>query len=311
MNNTDLTIFDPNAIIFLDYGNAFSEISSLTNSIAEGAFRQLQRSLANCKDRIVGPGNPFPPEFLAKIEQSNEKLGNNASLALVVYAEEDSNGALTSSASLDNLLEMAKTHRVILKSMNSGSLLGRRIRETSRENGGRLISQLYLAGHGSPDHILFGGKGFLDICPTLETQDLSEQDFDLMEKDAKIHLFSCRAGIQFAAALAKISKHRVQGAVEKVLDSLTVYDDQESNLISYNSKGESIMREFSPDGRSHILSVDEKKKTELFSGKYDRLSSMNTPDSLECLERMEEHGFGKVSLICQQLASQIKIDHNS
>ena len=217
--------------------------------------------------RLFTPISPFPKEFLEELEKYNQGKTGDVPLALILHSQADSNGAFSSPASWHLFLQIAKTHKVVLKMIDTGWFWGRKIRETAEEEG-RAIDLLYVAAHGHENYMQFGEFGLWNAHPAFRIANLSASDFSPLAKDATIILDSCDTGKHLASLMAILSKHTVLAPKKEIDAAQSVFCNP--HLLVYE-EGKQQMHAFLPDGSSQVLEGDRESCHPLFQEKLEYL----------------------------------------
>lgn len=237
----------------------------------------------------------FSKEFIEELEKSNREKPKDAPFALLLQAEADHNGVFSTSAHRHILLQIAKTHRVALKMINSGWFFGGKIREAEQEHGGP-IDLLYVSGHGDSDRIRFGEFGIWNFHPFLRIGDLEKPIFSSLANHAIIILDSCNAGKVLAPVLAATSERIVLASKFSFdpVDTIFHYSST-PRLLALGSENQPLMLSFSPSGGSQVLEENPETYQELFQDKLEyakKIAKQGVPAEQQTLARFFGLGRG-------------------
>jgi tetratricopeptide (TPR) repeat protein len=190
--------------------------------------------------------------FFKDFSKCNAKQSKEAPVAVVIMGKYDATELLCGSAQ-SLLLQIAKTHRVVLKSIGDASLFGKNIRESCSELG-KKASLLVVLSHGRSDFFRFGEDvpwykfGWIKR-PLFRKEDVHPEDFSMLTPDAKIILLSCASAKGIAKVLSIVSKRVVFAATEMLRTVDTCFcnwPNPEICVLSYNEKNEQHMNVFDP-----------------------------------------------------------------
>lgn len=194
--------------------------------------------------------------FFEDFSKCNAKQSKEAPAAVVVMGKYDATELLCASAQ-SLLLQMAKTHHVVLKSIDDASLFGKNIREGCSELG-KKASVLIVLSHGRSDFFRLGEDvpwykfGWIKR-PLYRKEDVHSEDFSMLAPDAKIILLSCASAKGIAKTLSIVSKRVVFATSEMLLAVNTCFynwPNSEICVLSYNEKNEQHMNIFDPSSLS-------------------------------------------------------------
>lgn len=269
-------------------------------AVSEGIFYQSigEGENQNKKYSVI---TPLTPEFLREVEDCNQEKPN-APLALVLRAGSDNNQILSSPASRQIILQIAKTYRVAIREVQIVSHFGRAIRDASE---GEPIRLLYIFAHGNTDFMEFGEKE----TEHYTIDKLHPSDFEPLAEDAPIMLYSCLTGIKLAPRMAEVSRRIVQAPIDTISDVATIFcSSNPPKFLSYDENGVSLVRQFHPSGAFEKMKIDKPMKEELFSEKSEyifKLASKGDRDAQYALGRMFQKGIG-VSLCLESAENWIR-----
>ncbi len=200
--------------------------------------------------------------FFGRIEKFNVAKEEEAPVAVVIKASHDANGMFSAAPVQSLLLQIAKTHKVAIKTIDDAKQFGEAIREVySRE--GKKPSLLFILAHGYPDRLQFGrqslwGKFWKE--PFYQKNHIFPEDFQLLSPKAEIVLYSCNAGLGIAQAISNISGkpvHAPMGALWDTKTCLQNWPTQGVRVVSYNEKNQQHMCCFMPGKLPSLLSTGE------------------------------------------------------
>ena len=180
----------------------------------------------------------YPDYFWRDLEQMNAKHQNDAPIALILRAEKQiGDGAIAPPLSHPEqaaILQIAKTHRIALQTINHGAAIGQKIRETAQITG-KNPQILMISAHGTPEEIILGNETIWDSLPfvskiwnrTYGIADVKAEDFSFLASDAQIFLHACDTGSlqiekNLAETIADVSKRTVWAPAEKLLNLRTL-----------------------------------------------------------------------------------------
>ncbi|MDP1609082.1 MAG: tetratricopeptide repeat protein [Chlamydiales bacterium] len=226
---------------------------------------------------LFTPAVSFPKGFLEELEKNNRGKPVDAPLALILFSQPKVNDeAFYSSSTLHVFLQIAKTHRVVLKMIDMGWLFGRRIKQTALEQG-RQIDLLFVSAHGTPTSLNFGQFGCWNRYPIFRLSDLKSSDFSPLSEKATIVLASCYTAEILAPIMTAIAKRTVLASKEQINLVESVFCDR--HLLVYK-KEQPLMYEFSPNMSPRVLGEGKRSLyKELFQEKHNYITkAANTGD---------------------------------
>ena len=167
----------------------------------------------------------YPDYFWRDLEEMNAKHRRDAPVALILKAEaEIGAGAIApplSHPDQASILQIAKTHRVVLQIINQSAAISQAIQKTAIDTG-KPPKILMIIAHGTPDEITLGNASIWDSLPyiskiwkrTYGILDVRAQDFSFLAPDAQIFLHACDTGSlqsekNLAEMIADVSKRTV------------------------------------------------------------------------------------------------------
>ncbi|MGB7129112.1 MAG: tetratricopeptide repeat protein [Candidatus Rhabdochlamydia sp.] len=189
--------------------------------------------------------------FLTKLDESNTNKNDSAPVALTIKAKYDVNNIFSSAPAQSWLLQIAKTHKVAIKTIEDARQLGQAIRNAHLELG-KKVSFLVVMAHGYSDQLQFGNEiSWYQFWrkPFYQKNCIVEEDFSLLTPDAKIFLYSCNSGLGIAQSISNVSKKTVYAPIGDLWDTKTCLqncENQEIKPVSYNEKNEQHVWEFTP-----------------------------------------------------------------
>ena len=184
-----------------------------------------------------------------QIREMNSFKDASSPTALILKAEYDPNGIFSSTPSQSLIFQIAKTHRVAIKTIKNSEQFNQAIKQSSSEFKSK-HSILVIMAHGTKDYLQFDlDKPFhrIDQQPFFQKNNISKTDFSTLTDDAKIILYSCDSGFELAQIIAEFSNRKVLAAIGKLLDTRTCIQrgaENEINIVSYNENNEQHMYEF-------------------------------------------------------------------
>lgn len=201
-------------------------------------------------DRNTGYSN----NFFNRLEALNAEKEPTAPVAVVLKGK-----TLEPWISQEPLiLQMARTHRVALQSIDQGCLIRQKIREV-RDSTGIKPKKLVLLSHGAPFYIELGPNtepqsGTKEHLYSLS--DVQEEDFSDLDDDAQILMSGCRTGSLFcfrpalAERIATVSRRTVFAPSQNLEEPYTcIFElpDQRWAMASYLQLRMQHVFEFSPN----------------------------------------------------------------
>jgi len=196
--------------------------------------------------------------FWQKLEQLNGTKKTDAPIAIVIKAENDYNGMLSAAPSESLLLQIAKTHRLAIKTIKDARQFGAAISSL-----GTNTSLLVVMAHGYSDRIQFGCNTFWSRwlkTPFYCKKHIEKRDFASLKPDAKIILYACATGQGIAQDIANLSNRIVYAPTGSLVDTKTcLQNGSDSNLkiVSYDENNEQHMRIFYPNSPSALVATDQ------------------------------------------------------
>ena len=222
--------------------------------------------------------NPYlselPGTFWDALEESNrQSQASNLPCALVLQAEYDDHRQSIRGASSQHLiLQLAKTHLVVIKTVGKGALVGKTINKTACEMG-QSIRLLCIIAHGEQDGVRFGQLEASYDTLDWTSSDLRREDFMRLHRDSRIALLACNTGLGFAQKLADCSKRIVLAPKNVMYIDLTVFSCSR-NLFSYASDESLNMDVFIPYQKSRsIFALDATTSKSLFDERFGYLEN--------------------------------------
>ena len=157
------------------------------------------------KPKILRPAiENLPPEFWDELETSNQNK-INAPLALLLYPEHDHNGVFSSSETQSTILQIAKKHRLAIRTIRNANEVRQIIINVTEQYGP--FGELYIAAHGCPTLIRFGNDANDSGSVYTASEDHNEHFHDYKGKN--IYLMSCSTGPELAPKIARKSTNKV------------------------------------------------------------------------------------------------------
>ena len=104
----------------------------------------------------------LPSEFYDELEKRNSEKDNTAPLALFALAEDDHNGAFSLPASRSAMLQIAKTHRLSIRTIRNADDIESSIHEVQHRHGP--IDSMYIGAHGNSEGMGLGHAPMLSDC---------------------------------------------------------------------------------------------------------------------------------------------------
>ena len=187
--------------------------------------------------------------FLTKLNESNASKNDLAPVVLTIKASYDINNIFSAAPAQSWLLQIAKTHKVAIKTIEDAREFGQAIRDGYLELG-KKVSFLVVMAHGYSDQLQFGNeiswyqfwrKSFY------HKNCIVKEDFSLLTPEAKIFLYSCNSGLGIAQSISHISKKTVYAPIGDLWDTKTCLQNcksQEIKPVSYNEKNEQHVWQF-------------------------------------------------------------------
>ncbi len=200
--------------------------------------------------------------FLAELENANLSKKKDDPVAVIIRAKYDFNGMLSASPAQSLFLQIAKTHRVVIKIIENANQFGLAICSASLEVG-KEISLLVVMAHGYLDRIQFGREqSWYELWqePFYQKKHILQEDFSLLATEAKIILYACATGQGIAQDISNISNKVVYAPMGVLWDTKTClqnWPDPEVKIVSYNEKNEQHIQVFSPNNTSTSASSAE------------------------------------------------------
>ena len=196
--------------------------------------------------------------FLRKLEQLNRSQKEDAPIAMVIKAENDHNGMLSAAPAQSLLLQIARTHKVAIKTIEDACRFG-----TAISGSGANASLLVVMAHGYSDKIQFGFNTFWSRWlgnPFYHKNHITKEDFESLKPDAKIILYACATGQGIAQEIANLSNRIVYAPTGSLVDTKTClqsWPDPDLKIVSYDENNGQHMRLFSPNSCSALVSMDQ------------------------------------------------------
>lgn len=216
----------------------------------------------------------YPEYFWSELEKSNAQKEKDAPVAVILQAIADDRNALDGTPSQSQILQIAKTHRVALKSIDAGHLVGPKIREIAQTTG-KSPKLLMINAHGGPNSVTFGKmhgyhRLFFKNRHVYHESDIKAQDFSDLAPDAQIHLSCCETGKFLAQRIANIANRSVFAPTEKLnihYTCLLEKPNHQFRMFSYDDRGFQHINEFNPDKKPIAFpdTFDSAKKRSAFA----------------------------------------------
>src|SRR5271157_4158942 len=144
----------------------------------------------------------FPSDFLDQFDQKNNEKKTGAPSALILTGESDLNNNLYGSPSQFFILTIAKTHRIGLRIIKRKEDIPKAIDEEKTLNK-KSIQALFFYAHGNSSGLQLGNE------ETYSSTDIKPNDFEGLDPNAEIFLFSCQSGKGLAQKIADITNRIV------------------------------------------------------------------------------------------------------
>lgn len=230
----------------------------------------------------------YPEYFWNELEKSNVQKKKDAPVAVILQAVACDD--LSHTPNQSRILQIAKTHRVALKSIDAAHLVGSKIREIVQATG-KQPKLLMIHAHGDAHLMHFGKKHWYDHwfsrSDYLES-DVKIQDFSDLAPDAQIFLSSCKTGKSLAQKIANIAMQTVFAPTERMTCEHSCFVEEPNNklkLLSYHARtGLQHVVEFKPNKSPEPFSdtIKSAKKRSIFSAMIDytrHLASLGDADA--------------------------------
>ncbi len=206
----------------------------------------------NLIDRNIG----YSSLFYLELEALNAAKTLESPVALVLKAS--SREACL--ADMPRIIQMAKTHRVVLHELNQNNSIGQKVGEATQITGKRPIKLVCLSHGAGPSRLEIGLEAIHDPEPKetvyfYSLEDVRAEDFAGLDKDAQIFLSGCCTGdgseLSIARKIARVSGRMVFAPLEmlhRAATSFIEYPDASWKMLSYLPNGLQHIGKFMPDG---------------------------------------------------------------
>lgn len=206
------------------------------------------QSAAALSEKLLVRSPKMSKEFWDELHASNSKKRWNAPVALILQTQHVDRAFFGEGTEYE-ILQIAKTHIVILKFIDKGSDVPRETEGVARAIG-RPLHVLKLRGHGNASSIQFGNGMKLDGIYSEE--DIRTYDFNFLAPNAYIILEACKTGQSLAPKIAKLSGRNVMAPIEsgRITSTCLSYCAKHRawEYHSYNDANEQIVKIFSRNG---------------------------------------------------------------